>query len=204
MRTLCSDIKASELKLHLRKCPSRKQAHKSLQQPYVQPGINLSTNACTPPTAAARMAPLNTTESRSAYAQEIGGEAVALLINKMREIAITVCHQSLKAEVSVTAALVQRDARCGQARFVMILLVCQVGMDQPLRSSVLCPEYCKGQMDPLAEHQANIPMNLKHATQHASIIGNLERLGAPVWLIQTTTFPILIHIQLTCRFVGQS
>lgn len=67
-------------------------------------------------------------------------------------------------------------------------------MDQPLRSSILCPDYCKAQMDPVTEHEANVPMNLKHATQHASIIGNLERLG-------TLLFPVswLKLIQYICK-----
>lgn len=55
--------------------------------------------------------------------------------------------------------------------------VCQINMSKPLRVSTFCPESCRSQLDPVAEHQANIPMNPKHATQHASIIGNLEQLG---------------------------
>eukprot|EP00892_Ulva_mutabilis_P007843 jgi/Ulvmu1/5430/UM022_0225.1 len=135
------DCKAHEVALHLRKCPSRKQARKKAQQPYVQLGINLSSHVNGPSSCHTRLTPLNTTEERSAYASQIGEEGLAELINKMRKV----------AEL--------------------------VSVDQPLRSSTFCPDYCKAHMDPTAEHEANIPMNLKHATQHASIIGNLQQLG---------------------------
>lgn len=88
----CSDCKASEVEQHLRKCPSRKQNRRRNQKAYIQPDCNMSAVALDQSTnAPAKPAPLNTTESRTAYAAAIGDDRLRQLVNKMRSIAQKVC-----------------------------------------------------------------------------------------------------------------
>lgn len=84
----CSDCKGSEVKQHLSKCPSRKQVHNRYQKAYIQPDCNLfALTGSQDVTPTSPLSPLNTTESRAAYAAEIGDAALAQIIQKMRSIA---------------------------------------------------------------------------------------------------------------------
>lgn len=75
----------------------------------------------------------------------------------------------------------------------------QINISKPLKVSAFCPDSCRSQLDPVAEHQASIPMNPKHATQHASIIGNLEQLGVahivPSIVLKYVLMELLLSVQ---------